>query len=60
MEDTLISNINIIKIGDAEALTINNEMLENSTYFCHMMQQVDPKFLLSELKIEKTEATVAL
>jgi hypothetical protein len=60
VEDTLISNINIIKIGDVEALTINNEMLENSTYFCHMMQQVDPKFLLSELKIEKTEATVAL
>ena len=56
----MISNINIIKIGEAEALTINNEMLENSTYFCHMMQQVDPKFLLSELKIEKTEATVAL
>ena len=49
----MISNINIIKIGDVEALTFNNEMLENSTYFIHMMQQVDPKFLMTELKIEK-------
>lgn len=55
VQDALISNINIIHIGNEEALTINNDLLENTTYFLTMMRGLDPNFMLSELKIEKTD-----
>ena len=55
VQDALISNINIIHIGNEEALTINNDLLENTTYFLTMMRGLDLNFMLSELKIEKTD-----
>lgn len=60
VQDALISNINIIRIGNEEALTINNDLLENTNYFLTMMRGLDPNFMLSELKIEKTDIAQAM
>lgn len=59
-EDNIISNINIIKIGNQEALTLNNYLLENTDFILKMMQTIDPNFMMSELKIEKAEASQAM
>ena len=36
-EDNIIANINIIKIGNQEALTLNNYLLENTDFILKMM-----------------------
>jgi len=60
VQDNLISNINIIKVGNEEALTLNNDLLENTDFLLRMMQAIDPNFMLSELKMDRTEEKVAM
>lgn len=59
-QDHLISNINIVKIGNDEAITLNNYLLENTDFFLKCLRATDPNFLMTELKIEKTDTSTAL
>jgi len=35
VQDLLISSINIIKIGEHEAITLNNSFIENTDFFIY-------------------------
>lgn len=59
-QDVLISNVNIIQIGNQEALTLAGDLLENTEFFLQMMRKIDDNFMLSELKIDKTDYMTAL
>jgi hypothetical protein len=47
--------VNIIKVNNEEAITLDNYLLENTEFLLTIMQNIDPNFLISELKIEKQE-----
>lgn len=55
-----MSNLRIVKIGDEQALTLSNYVLENTEFFISRMQTIDSSFMKTELKIEKTEVKVAM
>lgn len=57
VQDMLVESINIIKIGNEEAITLNNDFLANNEFMLKMLQKIDPNFMMSELKIEKTDIT---
>ena len=59
-QDNLISCINIVKIGDHEALTLNNQFIENTQFFQEIMHNIDPNFMYFELKIDKTDSASAM
>jgi hypothetical protein len=47
-------------VGGEEAITLNNELLENTDFLLKMMQTIDPSFMHSELKIERTDVATAM
>ena len=59
-QDLLISNIKIIEIDEKEAITIGNELLENTQFFLQIMRNIDNNFMSSDLKIEKAEFNSAM
>lgn len=59
-QDSIISYINIVKIGNEEAITLSNYLLENTGFLLQMMQTIDPNFMLSDLKVEKTDYGTAM
>ena len=59
-EDYLIMNIRIIKIGDEETITLSNEIIENTSFLLQQLRNIDKNFLLTDLKIEKSDFKIAM
>lgn len=60
MQDSLITSVSIIKIGDQEAVTLNNSFIENTDFFLKMMKEIDPYFIQFDLKIESSDVNTAM
>lgn len=56
----MIAALNFITVGNEEAITLNNDFLENNSYLIKMLQTVEPNFMRNDLKIEKTDIQNAL
>ena len=50
----------IIKIGDQDAITLSNDLLENTSFLLQIFTQIDRNFMAAELKIEKTDIKSAM
>jgi hypothetical protein len=46
----------VVEVGGQQALTLNNDLLENTDYFLKIMREVVTLFMRSELKVEKQDA----
>lgn len=58
--DIVLQSLSIIEVAGQEALTLSNQLMENTGYLLNILRQVNTLFLRGELKIEKCEAVEAL
>jgi hypothetical protein len=56
----LITNIRVIKIGEQEAITLSNDLLENTSFLLQIFNNIDRNFMAADLKIEKTDGKTAM
>jgi hypothetical protein len=50
----------VIKIGEQEAITLSNDLLENTSFLLENFMKIDKNFMATELKFEKTDIKSAM
>lgn len=59
-QEEILDNLRIVRVGEQDAITLSNHLLENTHFFFQILQKIDKNFLQAELKIEKQEYSRAM
>lgn len=45
VQEEIVNNLRIVKVGEQDAITLSNHLLENTHFFFQIMQKIDKNFL---------------